>query len=525
MSFKEINNLRKEGKKEAALEMAITALESDSLNIWTRRAYAWVIYEYVKANTENLSAFFEWMEKVKELAPAIGNDNYQSEMDFLSQTPSTSLPHSEKMVFDSLAFQVGKVANALSSQSQPDRRSLLRLFELIKNFNFTKPSDGYSFILKSFLKGFKETRFFLEFADWWDLENLRTTDYQTEIYKGKSIMALAEQAYCAYAKSLLLGEEVHTDDFTFHNHINSSRIEEFLPKLEQIIVEFPEYTFPVYYKTKLLHAIGKSQEAAAVFLPFARRKQNDFWVWELLAELQPENETALACLCKALTLKTPKKFLTGVKEKLAALLIKMQYLKEASIEIHETIQIKQENAHHIPHNLTNWSSQEWFQTPTDAQTNHNFYINHKKSAETLIFSDIPQETIAIEFVNTSKKMASFVKNKEKAGFFKYDQHFQKIQIGDIVEVRLELVNENFYRLLTARHVEHEQECEAIEPFDGVLLIKPGNSFGFVDSIFVEPRLIDQNKLINGQQIKGKAILSFNKKKNEWGWKAIAIFND
>ena len=58
MSFKEINNLRKEGKKEAALEMAITALESDSFNIWTRRAYACVVYEYVKANTENLSAFF-----------------------------------------------------------------------------------------------------------------------------------------------------------------------------------------------------------------------------------------------------------------------------------------------------------------------------------------------------------------------------------------------------------------------------------------------------------------------------------
>ena len=462
------------------------------------------------------------MEKAKELAPAIGNENYQSEMDFLSQTPSTSLPHSEKMVFDSLAFQVGKVANALSLQSQPDRRSLLKLFEIIKNFNFTKPSDGYSFILKSFLKGFKETRFFLEFADWWDLENLRTTDYQTEIYKGKSIMALAEQAYCAYAKSLLLGEEVHTDDLTFHNHINSSRIEEFLPKLEQIIVEFPEYTYPIYYKTKLLHAIGKSQEAAAVFLPFARRKQNDFWVWELLAELQPENETALACLCKALTLKTPKKFLTGVKEKLAALLIKMQYLKEASIEIHETIQIKQENAHRIPHTLTNWAAQEWYHTPATSETNRDFYTKHKSSAEALLFADIPEEIIAVEYVNTDKKTANFVKNEQLAGFFKYDNYFKKLAIGDLLAVRLKNKNESFYHLLTARKASVESTCGAIRQFEGQFEIKPGNSFGFVNSIFITPAMVNLHKLVDKQMIKGKAILSFNKNKKQWGWKAFHL---
>jgi len=522
MSSKEITELRKAGNKEAAFEMATAALERDSLNIWIRRAYAWVVYEFVKANADNQIAFFEWMEKAKELTPAIENGTYQSEMDFLSLTPSTSLPHSEKMVFDSLAFQVGKVAYTLSSQSQPDRRSLLRLFEIIKNFNFTKPADGYSFILKSFLKGFKDSRFFLDFADWWGFENFRPEDYQPETYKGKSIMALAEQAYCAYAKSLLLGDQVRENDFTLHARINVSRVEEFLPKLEHIIIDYPAYTYPLYYKSKLLNTIDKSDLALSVFLPFARQKKNDFWVWEQLADLHANNNIKLACYCKALTLKAPLKFLVSIKEKLATLLINNHSFKEASIEINETIQIRQENHYRISHDLTNWTAQEWFVPSTKNESNHEFYKYNKVNAESLLYDDIPEETIAIEFVNTSKKMASFVKNKEKSGFFKYDQYFRSLQIGDVLNVRLENNNENYFRLLTARKSEFIDDCEAIKDFEALFVIKPGNSFGFAADIFIEPNLIKQHNLRHGQQIKGKAILSFNKKKGEWGLKAFKI---
>lgn len=44
----------------------------------------------------------------------------------------------------------------------------------------------------------------------------------------------------------------------------------------------------------------------------------------------------------------------------------------------------------------------------------------------------------------------------------------------------------------------------------------------MNDIFIDAALIKINKLANKQKVKGKAILSFNKKKNEWGWKAIEI---
>lgn len=53
-------------------------------------------------------------------------------------------------------------------------------------------------------------------------------------------------------------------------------------------------------------------------------------------------------------------------------------------------------------------------------------------------------------------------------------------------------------------------------------MNPHQNFGFASDIFVEPKFINELNLKNSQLVEGKAILSFNKKKNEWGWKVITI---
>jgi len=58
-----------------------------------------------------------------------------------------------------------------------------------------------------------------------------------------------------------------------------------LPKLEELIKRHPEYQYPPYYKAKLLLALGNEENALSAFLPFAIQKRNEFWVWELLAEI------------------------------------------------------------------------------------------------------------------------------------------------------------------------------------------------------------------------------------------------
>ena len=55
-------------------------------------------------------------------------------------------------------------------------------------------------------------------------------------------------------------------------------------------------------------------------------------------------------------------------------------------------------------------------------------------------------------------------------------------------------------------------------------INENGKFGFVEDVFIEPNIISKMNLQNQQKISGIALLSFNKKKEGWGWKAINLNN-
>ncbi|MGV1003011.1 hypothetical protein ACTS9U_16730 [Empedobacter falsenii] len=57
----------------------------------------------------------------------------------------------------------------------------------------------------------------------------------------------------------------------------------------------------------------------------------------------------------------------------------------------------------------------------------------------------------------------------------------------------------------------------------VKIIQTG--IGFIEDIFIEKSLLEKKKNINGEFIKGLAVLSFNKKKNDRGWKMLKIYDN
>jgi len=183
MSFKEIKELRQAGKLDEALQMANQALETEPENIWNKRAAAWVYYDFLKKNAQPASfeVFKENLIKIKDL----------------------QLPEDEKMVFDNCAWQIGSLVFGLQKAEHVDYAKINELFEIIKDFHFTKPSEAYSFIYKAFHKGYQNWSNYLTFADWWNFDNLRSEDYLKEEFKGKKMMSIAEQAFIAYSKKLL----------------------------------------------------------------------------------------------------------------------------------------------------------------------------------------------------------------------------------------------------------------------------------------------------------------------------------
>ena len=502
MSFKEIKELRQAGKLDEALQMANQALESEPNNIWNKRAASWVYYEYLKKNAriESFDVFKEYLTKINDL----------------------QLPEAEAMLFDNCAWQIGSVVFALQKTDQVDYSKVNAVFEIISGFHFTKPSKGYSFIYKAFHKGYQNWSNYLSFASWWNFENFRSEDFLKEEFDGKKMMSIAEQAFIAYSKKLLEGKPL--DAFGQQRVLDKERIQEFLPKLDALIEKHPDYQYPPFFKAKLLLASGNGENVLSAFLPFAKQKRNDFWVWELMAEIFSEDkELQFACYCKALSLRTPEDFLVKLRQTFSEMLIERKMFNEAKTEIQRVIATRERHEWKLPNIVVQWKEQEWYKSATASKDNKELYSIYMKQAEEILFHDQAEEVIVVEFVNQNKGMLNFVKDKQKFGFFKYTGNLSKPQIGDLLKVRFNGEGQNgFYKILTAKKADPQVASDAMKDFEGTVKIISPHNFGFIEDIFVEPKIIDERKLIDGQLVKGKAILSFNKKKNEWGWKAIIV---
>ena len=158
MSFKEVKELRKAGKLEEALAKALADLEAahkgveseiyvvggedDAVEInegkaymsvpigilWAKRSLAWVYYENLRKSSQH--------------------KNYELFLDYLLKIRDLQMPAEENLLFDSCAWQIGSMIFTLGKQEPADYGKINDVFNIIRDFHYTKPSEAYSFIYK-----------------------------------------------------------------------------------------------------------------------------------------------------------------------------------------------------------------------------------------------------------------------------------------------------------------------------------------------------------------------------------------
>ena len=499
MPSNEIKELRQSGKLEEALIMAQTELEADPNNIWAKRNISWVFYDYLKKNEqpEHVEDFLLWLEKFNTL----------------------ELPKEEEMIFEKLSWQAGKMVFALNKANPNEPDKCIQLFNKIQTFHFPKPSAGYSFMFKAFQKVLKRTDIYIQFADWWDFKNFRPEDYQKDkLPNGQEIMAIAEQAYIAYAKTLL-PKQTPFGEIVF----DREKAETFLPILSEVAENYPHFQYPAYFQAKLLLALGDKDNILETLLPFAKKKRNDFWVWEILAEAFPnDSEKVFACYCKALSCKSPQEMLVGLRQKMASKLIAKKLYNQAKTEIELLLFIKNENNHKIPSEIIQWQEADWYKTAEAAKSNLNFYVQYVPIAEAILFSDIEEEMVLVEFVNSDKKMLNFIASEEKFGFFKYDRFLKNVKVGDVLKVRFQGGSkEGIHHVYTVFKTTNEVfKNQFVKKISGDVKIPVGKSFGFIEDVYIHPSIINKLKLTDGKPYSGEAIKYYKQEKKQWGWKLI-----
>lgn len=495
MSFTEVSKFRKEGNYSAAYELAVKDLQAEPDSIWAKRAMGWCLYDSAKAisTVANRDSFVERLQELRDL----------------------QLPETETMIFNCVCWPIGAIIADSINQKWFQNDYFDLIFSIVKDMSFDKPSKEYSYLLISFLKLKQDWSNLIYFIEWWGWDGFLPEDYEGVVMKnGKKMLSLVERTYIAYANALLDKE------------IDTEKVKAFLPHLEQIMDAHPEYKYPSFFKAKLLLSIGNRGESLSAFLPFAREKKNEFWVWSLLAEIfAGDASLQFSCYCKALSVKTTDDFLVKVRQSFAAVLVRDKKYDEAKTEIMKILTTRNDNSWGIPNQVLFWMNQEWYKEAHSKNSNFDLYSQNKKEAERVLYSDLPEEVAVIEYVNEMKGIINFIINKEKHGFCKYDGILKNPKIGDILIVRLSNKGDSgLYSLHSAVKVENGVESEAVKYVKGNLRITNQSNFGFLNDAFVGPEIIRKYHLSNNQRIEGKAILSMNKKKNEWGWKLIEIAN-
>lgn len=493
MSFTEVKNLRKAGNLEEAFALAQTDLNAAPEDIWAKRSMGWVLYEQLKVAAQN-----EQYDTCEQILDAIGD---------------LRLPADEDMFWDSIGWQVGKIAFAIQKNGHADFSRLDHIFQRIALLPFHKPSESYSFLLKAFLKSNKEWVRFADFIEWWGLEHLRPEDYlPEELPDGKKSMTLAEQAAIAYARKLA------------EPSVDREKIEAFFSVLDRLIQEHPEYQYPPYYKGKLLLAIGDKENVFSAFLPFARKKQTEFWVWELLAETFPAtNIRYAACLCRALLCRAEPQFLGKVRAKLAEWLLANNQPTEAKTEIEAVATVYQAEGWRLPVEVQARMHEDWYRNASALPDNRALYQQFQGLAEEILFGDVQEELVVVDFVNRDKDVLYFVGENGKHGGLKYGKRLRNVRIGDLILVRFSGESrDGMYRVFTLKMAPKETVSDLRRAFEGMLSMRSGQPFGFVDKVFVEPEMVKKNTLADGQSLKGECMLSWNKKQESLGWKAISI---
>jgi tetratricopeptide (TPR) repeat protein len=502
MTLEEIRTMRKNGQLDEAVDQVEELIKTDPENIWVRRGAAWVYYDVAKAHATpaTYGLFWNTLQKIIGLA----------------------LPKEDTMLFDACAWQIGKMVMALQKEKAINYSNLDELYQVCQQLSITKPSDAYSFLIKAFLKAHRNWDAFLEFVDWWGFDQFCPQDFEEELYNGQKIMSLVEQVYIAYAKQLLnqiaKGTQINQDE------LFKEKMAIFMSGLDGLMAHHPEYKYTGYYKAKLLLAMGEGEDSLTAFLPFAKLKKQDFWVWELMAEIfNDKQDERFACLCKALSLKASDDYLINVRQLFAQLLIERKMFEEAKTEIKRIVDTRVKKGWSMPSSVTAWMQQPWFMAANERKDNRGLYEKYRATAEALLFMDMEEEVVAVSFVNPSKSMLNFIKDKHKQGFFNYAGFLKNPQVGEILVVRLLSVgSEGFFKLMTLRSGSDIDRVDSVKSFNGKASFNATKTACFVNDVYIEPKLVQAKEISPGQFVEGYALLSFNKSKNDWGWKAFKV---
>lgn len=480
-AIKDINNMFRASQYEEAYALAYTEWQANPDDIWEQRKMGWALTYMMKKDKEN-----DDVEAFK-----------QHFVDFFNLSQLSY--QNDTVIYDTLVLRVG-----LMSLSDDD---FFQIWDSVKDIDFG-PSIGYSSFLRASLKH-KDWPYLQEFIEWWNLDNLMKEDYIPYTLKeGKSLMPLAEQAYITYAKCLLEDDDI-------------VKIRLFEPKLEKLEDEYPNMTYPGYYVGKLKVALGEAAEDILdAIIPFVRRKNGEFWVWQLVSELYDvDDEAYMACLLRAVACRAEEKYICKVRKALVDVYLQQGDYRRAKYHLEKYVRTYLENGWKIPYSVQNILNEPWVEK---TQSDNSVLLDYMAITDAIFFSDLPEHFAIVSLVNKETKKVTLIYGMHRRAFVRLSRIKFSVKIGDVLSIRYDSEKNGSINVVSAKKVQDIPLLDYCKTIDGVIHVQDGRAFGMVEDVKVPYDLITDNNIHNGDNVSVMAVIDYVRTKDEWNWKTLTI---
>lgn len=501
LQSQQIKELRTNGKLVESLEIALQDLEQNPDNIYAKRNISWVYNAMLKNNVDhvNIQSFILNLEKIRDL----------------------ELPETETMLADNLAWKIGMLLFSIAKRNDISVHEVETIIQLAQTFNYSKPSEAYSFLLKAFHKALKTNRdLYLSTIRWWDLVNLRKEDFDKDVLPdGKQVMSIAEQVYTAYYKFLIPSNE---------NSLNREEVIKNTKEIDVILEKLPEFLYLMYFKAQMLLSINERELLKETYLPFAQKKSREFWVWDLMSQIVESEEEKLTCLCQACKMgKGVEQMKTGLYLKMAKYFLDKNMFSESKTELLKIKRIKEEHQQKIPSEVLNLLSSPNIKDAIENSSNIDFYRSKTKDVDSILFSNVPAQNIFVSFINQEKKIINFITADNQMGFFKHDKINPnlRIKVGDILSVRFfQFSTDSISKLFTLKEGNDLNLKEKFLKYESDILKVNPKGFGFLNDVYFSKKEIEKNNFVDGDELTIMAIKQHNKKKANFSWNFFRLLS-
>ena len=483
----------KAGNVIEAYKTAKKDLSTLPQNVWAQRGMGWALYYMLKMDIEQENESASFVEHIEEFV----------NLDLLTMAQ-------DSLIFENVLWKLAEFIKTLSENSVSE---MDKLFSLFSKYTFS-PSKGYSYLLKSCLH-FKEWEHIIDFLEWWNLDNLLPDDFQDfKLENGRKIMSLAERAYIAYSKALLRQRD-------------KDKISAFLPRIEALIENYPDMTYPGYFYGKLMLAIGNAREDDLnIVMPFVRKKKTEFWIWQLLSEFYNDDlNICLACLLRAVHCKTQETFLGKVRIKLASIYLACKDFPRAKYHIEKIVQCNKAQGWNLPYEVQNWLRESWMSnTAIDDSEN----INYKQITDEILSRGSNESIAVVTYVDSNSKRAFLVYGEEKLVAIKIRELNTKILEGSLLKINWLPAQNGKINIINSTLVNSKtfEGNTYIKRINGIICKPLNKQFAFIEGqgikCFIPPLFVQRYHINGGEAATVMAVYNFNKKRNEWSWTCVSI---